>query len=285
MLSKEHEAARRHLVAGNLRLVVSIAKRYRNRGLSFLDMIQEGNTGLIRAVDKFEHARGFRFSTYATWWIRQAISRAVADQGRTIRVPAHMIEKMGKVRDVNRGLIHEHARAPTLEETACKSGLSMDDANRAMTMIRQPLSLDQPIGDQEENDLGDLLHDYRQEDPLVGINMDMLKVRIADVLQALDYREREMLRLRYGLTDGCTHTLQEIGRLFSVTRERVRQIVFEAIRKLQHPGPSSKLAGFLEPQIPPLSNIKFGPSGIATVGPDPESRHAATALDCCAAAG
>ena len=266
MLSKEHEAARRHLVAGNLRLVVSIAKRYRNRGLSFLDMIQEGNTGLIRAVDKFEHARGFRFSTYATWWIRQAISRAVDDQSRTIRVPAHMIEKMGKVRDVNRGLIHDHAREPTLEEIACKSGLSMDDANRAMKMSRQPLSLDQPIGHQEENYLGDLLHDYRQEDPLVGMNMDMLKVRIADVLQSLDYREREILRLRYGLADGCTYTLQEIGRLFSVTRERVRQIVFEAIRKLQHPGPSGKLAGFLERQIPPLRNIAFGPSEIAMVG-------------------
>ena len=147
------------------------------------------------------------------------------------------------------------------------------------------LSLDQPIGDQGENDLGDLLDDYRQEDPLAGMNMDMLKARIADVLQSLDYREREVLRLRYGLGDGYTHTLQEIGRLFSVTRERVRQIVSEAIRKLQHPGPSSRLAGFLERQIPPLSNITFGPSAIAAVGPDPKSRHAATAVACCAAAG
>ena len=195
-MSQEHDAARRGLAAGNLRLVVSIAKRYRNRGLSFLDLIQEGNTGLMRAVDKFEYARGFRFSTYATWWIRQAISRAIADQSRTIRVPVHMIEKMGKVRDINRDLVHTEGREPTLEEVAELSGLSIADTQRALKMSRQPLSLDQPVGHQEENFLGDLLYDHREEDPLAGMNQAMLRSRIADVLQTLDYREREILRLR-----------------------------------------------------------------------------------------
>ncbi len=265
-MSADHEAARRDLAAGNLRLVVSIAKRYRNRGLSFLDLIQEGNTGLMRAVDKFEYARGFRFSTYATWWIRQAISRAVADQSRTIRVPVHMIGKMGKVRDINRDLVHKEGREPTLEEVAQLSGLSIADTQRALKMSRQPLSLDQPVGYQEENFLGDLLYDHREEDPLAGMNQAMLRSSITDVLQTLDYREREILRLRYGLADGYTSTLREIGRIFSVTRERVRQIESEAIRKLQRPGPSRKLAGFLERPIPPLSNINFGLGGIAMVG-------------------
>lgn len=263
-LSKLHESARRDLATGNLRLVVSIAKRYRNRGLSFLDLIQEGNTGLMRAVDKFERARGFRFSTYATWWIRQAISRAVADQSRTIRVPVHMLEKIGKVRNINRNLVHNEGREPTLEEVATLSGLSVADTQRALRMSQQPLSLDQPVGYEEENFLGDLLHDHREEDPLAGMNMAMLRSSIADVLQTLDYREREILRLRYGLADGYTYTLQEIGRIFSVTRERVRQIETESIRKLQYPGPSRKLAAFVDHSLPSLGSASFS-AGMAVM--------------------
>lgn len=237
--------ARRRLAAGNLRLVVSIAKRYRNRGLSFLDLIQEGNTGLMKAVDRFDHTRGFKFSTYATWWIRQAITRAVADQGRTVRVPVHMAEKMGKVRDVVECLLQQKGGDPTLEETADAAGLSLEETARVMRIRRQPLSLDESLGD-EECDRGDMFQKESQDDPLGDVNHGMLKSRLADVMGALDYREREILRLRFGLADGSAHTLREVARAFSVSRERVRQIESGALRKLQQPDRIRRLAGFLD---------------------------------------
>ncbi len=249
-LQKEYEAARRNLSAGNLRLVVSIAKRYRNRGLSFLDLIQEGNTGLMRAVEKFEYERGFKFSTYATWWIRQAITRAIADQSRTIRVPVHMIETMSKVRAVTRELIQTRGSEPTLEETALVAGVSIEDASCAVQMSHQPLSLDQPVGEHDDSYFGEFLQDHREEDPLHDMNRELLKSRIAGVLGALNYREREIIRLRYGLVDGYAYTLEEVGKIFSVTRERVRQIEAKAVRKLQHPIRARRLSSFLDRPVP-----------------------------------
>jgi RNA polymerase primary sigma factor len=243
---KHYDAAKRVLSGGNLRLVVSIAKRYRNRGLSFLDLIQEGNTGLMRAVDKFEHARGYKFSTYATWWIRQAITRAIADQSRTIRLPVHMIETMGRVRAVTRDLLQRTGREPSVEETAAAAGLSLEETRCVLKMTRQPLSLDQPVGDHDDSFFGEFVEDHRDEDPLHDMTQELLKKRIADVLDGLNYREREILRLRYGLADGYSYTLEEVGKIFSVTRERVRQIEAKAVRKLQHPIRARGLSGFMD---------------------------------------
>jgi len=249
---QQYDAAKRELSAGNLRLVVSIAKRYRNRGMSFLDLIQEGNTGLMRAVDKFEHARGYKFSTYATWWIRQAITRAIADQSRTIRVPVHMIDAMTRVRNVTRELVQQNGCEPGVEETAKAAGMSLEDAQCIMKMSRQPLSLDQPVGDHDDSFFGEFLEDHRVDDPLYDINQQSLKSQLDQVLQTLSHREREILRLRYGLTDGYTYTLEEVGKIFSVTRERVRQIEAKAVRKLQQPCRCRDLAGFMNVgELPP----------------------------------
>lgn len=245
-LHQIQDAEKRILSAGNLRLVVSIAKKYRNRGLSFLDLIQEGNTGLMRAVDKFEHQRGYKFSTYATWWIRQAITRAIADQSRTIRVPVHMIDTMSKVRNVMRQMVQELGREPTPEETAERANLSLDDTKVIMKMARTPLSLDQPVGDGEDSYFGEFLEDHRDDDPLYSTHQAALKSRIEEAMEYLNYREREILRLRYGLADGYSYTLEEVGKIFSVTRERVRQIESKAVRKLQQPYRNNGLSSFVD---------------------------------------
>ncbi len=241
----EYEQAKRDLSGGNLRLVVSIAKKYRNRGLPFLDIIQEGNTGLMRAVDKYEYKRGYKFSTYATWWIRQAITRAIADHARTIRVPVHMIETMSKLRTIQKHLLQEQGREPTIEEIALRAGMPVDETRRVMKISRHPISLDRPVGESEDSHFGDFIEDERQTSPSETASSDMLRARINDVLKTLTYREREILKLRYGIGDGYTYTLEEVGRIFKVTRERVRQVESKAIRKLQHPVRQRRLASFL----------------------------------------
>ncbi|APZ92752.1 RNA polymerase sigma factor RpoD [Fuerstiella marisgermanici] len=243
---EEYEQAMRDLSGGNLRLVVSIAKKYRNRGLTFLDLIQEGNTGLMRAVDKYEYRRGYKFSTYATWWIRQAITRAIADQARTIRIPVHMIETMSKLRAAARDLLQEMGREPSVDEMAEVADVPIEEARRVMRISRQPISLDKPLGEGEDNSFGEFVEDKSNDSPVSNAASEMLKDKIDSVLKTLTYREREIIKLRYGLGDGYTYTLEEVGRIFKVTRERVRQIEAKAVRKLQHPVRSRQLQGFLE---------------------------------------
>jgi RNA polymerase primary sigma factor len=242
----EYEQAKRDLSAGNLRLVVSIAKKYRNRGLSFLDIIQEGNTGLMRAVDKYEYKRGYKFSTYATWWIRQAITRAIADHARTIRIPVHMIETMSKLRNIQKQLLQKLGHEPTIEELAESAGMSVAEVRRVMKISRHPISLDRTVGESEDSFFGDFIEDERQEAPSSQAASDLLKTDIEKALLTLTYREREIIKLRYGIGDGYTYTLEEVGRIFKVTRERVRQVEAKAIRKLQHPVRARKLSGHLE---------------------------------------